>query len=106
MFFQIPLRRSSPKDLKNLSYLCIQTDEGTLVYTRAPQGLPGILEYQEELTDAVIGDMIVEGRAVKWADNIYAGGYDEESFINNTREVCQRLRIANLRTSPDKHNAA
>ena len=102
MFFQIPLRRSSSKDLKNLSYLCIQTDEGTLVYTRAPQGLPGISEYQEELTDAVIGDMIVEGKAVKWADNIYAGGHDEESFVSNTREVCQRLRIANLRASPGK----
>ena len=88
MFFQIPLRRSSPKDLKNLSYLCIQTDEETLVYTRAHQGLPGISEYQEELTDAVIGDMIVEGRAVKWADNIYAGRNDEESFVNNMREVC------------------
>ena len=60
------------------------------------------MEYQEELRDAVIGDMIVEGRAVKWADNIYAGGYDEESFINNMREVCQRLRITNLRASPGK----
>ena len=54
MFFQMFLKRSSSSDLKKLSYLCIQTDEGTLVYTKAPQGLPGISEYQEELTDQCI----------------------------------------------------
>ena len=42
MFYQIPLKRSTNADLKKLSYLCIQTDEGTYVYVRSPQGLPGI----------------------------------------------------------------
>ena len=53
MFYQIPWRSSSPGDIKKMSYLCTQTDLGTLVYIRAPQGLPGISEYEEELTDTV-----------------------------------------------------
>ena len=53
MFFQMNLRRSTESDLKKLSHLCIQTDEGSSVYTRPPQGLPDISEYQEDLTDLI-----------------------------------------------------
>ena len=102
MFFQMFLKRSSSADLKKLSYLCIQTDEGTLVYTRASQGLPGISAYQEELTDIVFGDMILQGRIAKWADNIYVGADTEKDFVRKVREVCHRMKRGNLRASPAK----
>ena len=63
MFFQIPIKQSTAADLKKLGYLCIQTDEGTLVYVQAPQGLPGISEYEEELTDTVFGDIVNSGKS-------------------------------------------
>ena len=81
MFFQMKIRTRDPEDIHKLSYLCIQTDEGSLVYTRAPQGLPGVSEYEEELTDTVFGDMVSEGRMAKWADNIYVGGEDEKKLL-------------------------
>jgi hypothetical protein len=102
MFFQIPMKRSSIGDLKKLSYMCTQTDEGTLVYVRAPQGLPGISEYEEELTDSVFGDMVIQGKVVKYADNIYVGGSDPANFLDNFEGVCERLSKSNLRVNPSK----
>ena len=72
------------------------------MYTRAPQGLPGVSEYEEELTDAVFGDMVVKGDVAKWADNIYTGGHDEESFLKNIREICSRMKESDLRAAPKK----
>ena len=71
MFFQIKIKTQDPAHFHKLNYLCIQTDEGSLVYTRAPQGLPGVSEYEEELTDTVFGDMVTKEKMAKWADNIY-----------------------------------
>ena len=102
MFYQIPWRSSSPGDIKKMSYLCTQTDLGTLVYVRAPQGLPGISEYEEELTDTVFGDMVVQGKTVKQADNLYIGGSNTTEFIQNLEEVCKRLSQGNLRVKPSK----
>ena len=73
-----------------------------MVYTRAPQGLPGVSEYEEELTDTVFGDMVTEGKMAKWADNIYVGGEDEKSFLENIKEVCSRMKICHLRAAPRK----
>ena len=102
MFFQMKIKTQDPEDFHKLSYLCIQTDEGSLVYTRAPQGLPGVSEYEEELTDTVFGDMVSEGRMAKWADNIYVGGEDEKSFLENIKEVCSRMKTCHLRAAPRK----
>ena len=66
MFFQMKIRTETPLDSNKLSYLCIQTEGGSL-----PQGLPGVSEYEEELTDTVFGDMVVKGKMANWADNIY-----------------------------------
>ena len=102
MFFQIPLKQSSSGDIKKLSYLCIQTDEGTFVYVRSPQGLPGISEYEEELTDTVFGDMVIQGKVVKYADNIYTGGSTKQKFLTTFSEVIERLYKSNLRINPSK----
>ena len=102
MFFQIPMKQSSSGDIKKLSYICIQTDQGTFVYVRAPQGLPGISEYEEELTDTVFGDMVVQGKVVKYADNIYTGGSTKEEFLETFTEVIKRLHKSDLRINPSK----
>ena len=75
------MKKNTEGDLKKMSYLCIQTDEGTFVYDRAPQGLPGISEYKEELTDTVFGDLVIQGKVVKYADNIYKGGATNEGLL-------------------------
>ena len=72
------------------------------MYVRAPQGLPGISEYQEELTDLILSDIVTEERAGKWADNVYVGGKNEEEFIENVKEVCKRFKAAHMRASPGK----
>ena len=102
MFFQIPMKKSNDSDIKKLSYLCIQTDEGTYYYDRAPQGLPGISEYEEELTDTVFGDLVIQGKVVKYADNIYLGGSTKNKFIEIFEEVLIRLNASNLRINPSK----
>ena len=83
IFYQLKLRKKEAKDLDKLSYLAIQSDLGTLIYVRGPQGLPGISEYQEELTDVVLGDMVMKGDAVKFADNVFIGGSSEQEFVSN-----------------------
>ena len=59
------------------------------MYTRSPQGLPRFSEYQEELTDIVFGDMILQGKIAKWADNIYIGADTERDFVKNVRGLSQ-----------------
>ena len=102
MFYQIKMKKRELKDKEKLAYLTVQSEIGTLVYVRGPQGLPGMSECQEELTDIVLGDMIVEGKAIKFADNVYVGGRTEPEFIENFEEVCRRLKLSNLRVGPSK----
>ena len=39
---------------------------------------------------------------MKWADNIYVGGNIEKDFVENIEEVCQRMKILQLRAAPAK----
>ena len=102
MFYQIKMKRKEQKDKDKLAYLTIQSEQGTLVYVRGPQGLPGVSESQEELTDVVLGDMVVDGKAVKFADNVFIGGATEKEFIENFTEICRRIKNSNLRVGPSK----
>ena len=43
--------------------------------------------------------MVVQGKFVKYADNIYVGGSDRASFLDNFEEVCNRLSNSNLRVN-------
>ena len=45
--------------------------------------------------------MMIHGRMVKWADNIYVGGNIERYFVENI-EVCRRMKILHLRVAPPK----
>ena len=38
----------------------------------------------------------------RWEDNIYLGGEDEESFLENIKHVCQRMKKCELRAAPKK----
>ena len=102
MFYQIKMKKNDLKDKEKLAYLSVQSDRGTLIYVRGPQGLPGISECQEELTDTVLGDMVVDGKAIKFADNVYIGGTTENELIDNFKEMCRRLKNSNLRVGASK----
>ena len=46
--------------------------------------------------------MILQGRIAKWVDNIYVGADTEKEFVSNVREICYRMKKANLRAAPAK----
>ena len=46
--------------------------------------------------------LLIQGRVVKYADNIYTGGSDIQSFLDNVEEICHRLSTSNLRANPAK----
>ena len=50
----------------------------------------------------ILGDMVTEGRAGKWADNVYVGGRNKREFIENVKEVCKRFKAAQMRASLGK----
>ena len=56
------------KDKYKLGHLCICTAEGTMCYARAPQGLLGMDVYQDELTDRIFGNLLLDGKLrTSWA---------------------------------------
>ena len=62
------------RDKKQLEYMCIRAIKGVLAYTSGPNGLLGMDAITDELTNRLLGDMILEGKVVKLADNVYFGG--------------------------------
>ena len=64
-YWQFKFNLSSPQHRKQLEYLCIKTIFGTFAYGRGPMGLLGMDAVQEELTDRVFGDLVLEGKIVK-----------------------------------------
>ena len=101
-YWQLPFNISSTREKRKLSYLCVRTAYGTLAYARAPMGLLGMDSIQEELTDRMLGDLVVAGQVVKIADNIYFGAdtLEEMQWIFN--EILSRCSKANLRIKPAK----
>ena len=53
--------------------------------------MPGMSEHLDNVLDATIGDLIQENKAFKIHDQIYVGGQDFKTFLNNMREVFGRL---------------
>ena len=102
MYWQLKFDKFSSDIKDKLSYLCIRTSFGTMTYTRGAMGLLGMDSYQEELTDRLFGDMVVDNKLVKVADNIYFGSDDLESYQNLFREIMKRCSKADLRIKPSK----
>ena len=53
----------------------------------------------EELTDKVLRDRVIAERYAKWADNIFVGGSQDKSIIENIKEVCKRIKQSDLRAA-------
>ena len=102
MYWQMPFKTDSPKDMKKLAYLCIRTPYGTMTYSRGAMGLLGMDSVQEELTDRLLGDLVEKGNAFKIADNVYFGGADMSEFLQVFTEIIKRCSLANLKVKPSK----
>ena len=108
-FHQLVLKRSDnalPLSNTNIdcpSYMCFKTPyKGIFAYVTGAQGMPGMSEHLDNVLDATIGDLIQENKAFKIHDQIYVGGQDFKTFLNNVREVFGRLGKAGLRLSAEK----
>ena len=102
MYWQMKIRLDTQQDKQQLQYLCIRTACGTLAYARAPMGLIGMDSVQEELTDKLLGDLVITGKVAKVADNIYFGSNSLESFQDIFHDIISRCQKANLRLKPSK----
>ena len=67
-YFQIPLKRSSQK-------YCgvVAPFKGIRIYLRCAMGMPGSESVLEELMSRILGHLIVKGKEVKIADDLYIG---------------------------------
>ena len=102
MYWQLHMRLTTNLDRKQLQYLCIRTACGTLAYARAPIGLLGMDAVQEELTDKLLGDLVIKGSVAKVADNVYFGGETLADLHIVFEEIVKRCHLANLRLKPSK----
>ena len=102
MYWQMKIRLETQQDKQQLQYLCIRTACGTLAYARAPMGLIGMDAVQEELTDKLLGDLVVKGNVAKVADNIYFGSDSMDNFLDIFHDIVSRCQQANLRLKPSK----
>ena len=88
-------------------YLCFLTPhKGIMCYSSGPQGLLGMSEYLDNLTDIVLGDLIMNNVCLKIHDQLFVGGNDEKSLLENWDKVLSRLGQCNLRLKPAKTTIA
>ena len=64
-YHQLKFRMENPSEKKKIRYLRIRTAFGTLAFTRAPMGLLGMDVFQDELTDNIVGDLVLAGKVCK-----------------------------------------
>ena len=100
-YFQIPLRMDA-RHKKMLAYMCIKTALGTLCFTRAAMGLLGMDVFQDEMMQRIFGDLILDGKLITLADNIYFGADTLEGLSALLEEVLSRCEDADLRIKPSK----
>ena len=79
-YFQIKFCTDTDSDNQKLGYLCNRSATGTLCFSSATMGLLGIDMYQDKLTDKLLGDLVLSGRMVKLADNVYFGADSLQHF--------------------------
>ena len=96
-FYQIPLDRNSMKYCGVATPFC-----STRVYQRCAMGMPGSETTLEELMCRVLGNLLVEGRVTKLADDIYIGGDSPSELLSNWRQFLQVLTDNNLGISAAK----
>ena len=101
-YFQIKFRMASDSDKQKLGYLCIRTAGGTMCFSSATMGLLGMDVFQDELTDRLLGDLVLAGNVVKLADNIYFGSNSLEGFHSVFKTILGRCETADLKLKPGK----
>ena len=102
MYWQLKFNLDTMKDKRQLEYLCIRTIGGTLAYARGPNGLLGMDAITDELTDKLLGDLVLDGKVVKLADNVYFGAETIEGLHEIFHEIMKRCTKATLRMKPSK----
>ena len=102
MYWQLKFKLETTRDKKQLEYLCIRTIGGILAYTRGPNGLLGMDAVTDELTDKLLGDLVLEGKVVKLADNVYFGAESIHELHAIFHEIMKRCSLADLRIKPSK----
>ena len=96
-FYQIPLSKDSYK------YCGVATPyKGVRVYVRSAMGMPGSETALEELMSRVLGDLLMDGKCAKLADDLYVGANTIHELQQNWKQVLQALNNAQLRLSPSK----
>ena len=96
-FHQIPLSRKSQK------FCGIVTPfKGVRVYQRCAMGMPGSETALEELMPRVLGDLLMENRVAKLADDLYCGGDTLTELADNWSQLLMALDKSSLRLSPAK----
>jgi hypothetical protein len=96
-FFQNHLNK------KDWGYMAINSPyKGIRVYTRSTQGLLNQDEELQQLLNKVLGDLIMQGKCMKIADDLLIGGKDHNEAIANWKQVLCNLSLSNLKLSPSK----
>ena len=96
-YFQIPLCSNSQK------YCGVVTPfRGMRVYQRSAMGMPGSESVLEELMSRILGDLILKGRVIKLADDLYCGSDSLDELYKTWAEVLQLLSVNDLRLSATK----
>ena len=102
MYWQLRFNLDTMREKKQLEYLCIRTIGGVLAYARGPNGLLGMDAVTDELTDKLLGDLVLDGKVVKLADNVYFGAETIQELHQIFHEIIKRCNLANLRIKPAK----
>ena len=102
MYWQLKFNLETLRERKQLEYLCIRTVGGVLAYARGPNGLLGMDAVTDELTDKLLGDLVLEGKVVKLADNVYFGAETIQELHTIFHEIMKRCELSNLRIKPAK----
>ena len=88
---------------KDWGYMAINSPfKGLRVYTRSTQGLLNQDEELNQLLCKVLGDLILQGKCMKIADDLVIGGSTFDDAIKNWEAVLSKLSAANLKLSPGK----
>ena len=101
-YFQIKFRADTDSDKQKLGYLCIRSAMGTLCFSSATMGLLGMDVFQDELTDKLVGDLVLSGHVIKLADNVYFGANTIQDFQQLFETILHRCEAADLRLKASK----
>ena len=96
-YWQLLLKRSSMKYCGVVSPM-----KGVYCYTVGCMGLPGTEVALEELTCLLFGHLVMQGKLVKLADDLFMGANSIEELYNILEEVLGILLENNLRISAKK----